>query len=75
MVGRQVEPTAGNSWGNKKYEGPCPPKGSVHSYVFTLYALKAPVTDADSTTALMKSIEELSLGKVTQTAVYSRWNS
>lgn len=28
-----------NSWGNEKYNGPCPPPGKLHHYVFTLYAL------------------------------------
>jgi Raf kinase inhibitor-like YbhB/YbcL family protein len=28
-----------NSWGNLGYGGPCPPKGSAHTYVFKLYAL------------------------------------
>lgn len=28
-----------NSFGNVRYDGPCPPKGVTHSYVFTLYAL------------------------------------
>jgi Raf kinase inhibitor-like YbhB/YbcL family protein len=31
-----------NSFGNRKYAGPCPPKGDQpHRYVFTLYALKS----------------------------------
>lgn len=30
-----------NDYGNKKYEGPCPPKGQQHRYFFTLYALTA----------------------------------
>lgn len=28
-----------NSFSKKSYNGPCPPKGTTHSYVFTLYAL------------------------------------
>lgn len=28
-----------NSWGKQQYNGPCPPKGTQHRYVFTLYAL------------------------------------
>lgn len=28
-----------NSWGRTEYGGPCPPAGSTHRYVFTLYAL------------------------------------
>lgn len=28
-----------NSFGNMSYNGPCPPKGATHSYIFTLYAL------------------------------------
>ncbi|MEX2143296.1 MAG: YbhB/YbcL family Raf kinase inhibitor-like protein [Anaerolineales bacterium] len=28
-----------NSWGTPEYGGPCPPQGTMHTYVFTLYAL------------------------------------
>jgi Raf kinase inhibitor-like YbhB/YbcL family protein len=28
-----------NSYGHQAYDGPCPPSGKVHRYVFTLYAL------------------------------------
>lgn len=30
---------APNSWGRTRYNGPCPPAGATHYYVFTLYAL------------------------------------
>ena len=33
-----------NSFGDARYGGPCPPKGDqAHRYVFTLYALRAPL--------------------------------
>lgn len=28
-----------NSWGNMQYKGPCPPRGTTHHYIFTIYAL------------------------------------
>lgn len=31
-----------NGFGNLGWGGPCPPRGSAHRYVFTLYALDAP---------------------------------
>jgi len=31
-----------NDFGNKRYDGPCPPPGKPHRYVFTLYALSVP---------------------------------
>lgn len=31
--------TGKNSTGNSGYTGPCPPRGSVHRYYFTVYAL------------------------------------
>jgi len=64
-----------NSWGKSVYNGPCPPKGTVHNYVFTLYALdtmlKLPAgADAKTLFAAMKGHV---LKTLTQTAVYSRW--
>lgn len=44
-----------NSWGNAKYEGPCPPKGE-HRYQFTLYAL-------DSHLNLPNGVDRAQLGK------------
>jgi Raf kinase inhibitor-like YbhB/YbcL family protein len=29
--------------GGRSYTGPCPPAGETHSYVFTVYALRAPL--------------------------------
>ena len=36
----QVGTEGRNSFGNTSYEGPCPPSGKAHRYVFRLYALK-----------------------------------
>ncbi|MQC26115.1 MAG: YbhB/YbcL family Raf kinase inhibitor-like protein [Chloroflexi bacterium] len=39
-----------NSWGRMGYGGPCPPEGSTHRYVFTLYALDTILSlDSDAT--------------------------
>jgi Raf kinase inhibitor-like YbhB/YbcL family protein len=51
-VGAQI---AKNSWGNKKYQGPCPPKGSEHRYIISLYALNTTLSlpdDADAVAIL-----------------------
>ncbi|EKD71013.1 MAG: hypothetical protein ACD_46C00298G0003 [uncultured bacterium] len=66
-----------NSWNKARYNGPCPPKGSAHTYTFTLYALDTKLSvpaGADGktvTNALAKHI----IGKIEITAVYSRWLS
>src|SRR3990167_2155450 len=64
-----------NSFGKLQYSGPCPPKGSAHSYVFTLYALDTKLTipaGADAKTVL-HTIQNHLLGKTQLTAIYSRW--
>ena len=64
-----------NSFGKLQYNGPCPPKGSAHSYEFTLYALDSKLTlpaEADAKTVL-DTIQKHMLGKTQLTAVYSRW--
>jgi Raf kinase inhibitor-like YbhB/YbcL family protein len=52
--------TGANSWGRKKYSGPCPPQGQTHHYIFTLYALDTsmvlpPDTDAQT---LLKAMQQ-----------------
>lgn len=49
-----------NSWGKQQYNGPCPPKGAEHRYVFTLYALDTtlalkPGADANTLTDAMRN--------------------
>lgn len=40
-----------NSFGNRAYNGPCPPKGSTHHYIFSLYALNTSLQLADNADA------------------------
>ena len=51
-----------NSWGNQKYDGPCPPKGSgTHHYHFTIYALdikKLDTKDAPDKNQIIQSIKD-----------------
>jgi len=63
-----------NDFGHEGYEGPCPPKGSTHRYVFTVYAV-------DSTLRLnvlydhadfQKALKGHVLGQGSLTATYSR---
>jgi hypothetical protein len=42
--GRTALTTSGtNTFGKVGYDGPCPPAGPAHHYVFRLYALRAPL--------------------------------
>ena len=66
---------AKNNFENAKYNGPCPPKGVSHTYLFSLYALDSKLTlpsTADAKTVL-QAIQKHNLGEAKLTAVYSRW--
>lgn len=63
------------SWGKSQYNGPCPPKGSPHHYIFTLYALDTPqLTLAQSTDAeaLLRNINKHILAQTELTGLYAR---
>jgi Raf kinase inhibitor-like YbhB/YbcL family protein len=64
-----------NSWGKTAYNGPCPPKGTSHHYVFTLYALDKKLNLAEGTDApkLMAVMKNHILDKTSFVAVYTRW--
>ena len=64
-----------NSWNKLVYNGPCPPKGTSHRYIFTLYALNTKLKTPVGADALMvmDAMQKHILKQVTQTAVYSRW--
>lgn len=63
-----------NSWGKMQYDGPCPPPGSRHHYIFTLYALDIkldPLTEVDGKNFLIQ-IQGHIIQKVQLTMAYSR---
>ncbi|MBV8801518.1 MAG: YbhB/YbcL family Raf kinase inhibitor-like protein [Gammaproteobacteria bacterium] len=64
-----------NSKGEKKYSGPCPPRGSAHTYHLALYALDNTLTlpaGVEGKT-VEASIKNHVLKKAEMTTVYSRW--
>jgi Raf kinase inhibitor-like protein, YbhB/YbcL family len=62
-----------NSFGDKKYGGPCPPMGT-HHYKFKLYALDEVLTLADSTekSELIKAMNNHVIASSVLTGTYSR---
>jgi len=69
----------GKTWGvasfsKTGYQGPCPPPGKPHRYVFTLFALSAPTGLKPGATRpqLLKAISATTLGTATLTATYGR---
>lgn len=75
---REPTPNTGvsgkNDFGHEGYNGPCPPKGSTHHYVFTVYAvdtmlsLRLLYSHADFQKALQAHV----LRQATLTATYGR---
>ncbi len=65
---------AKNSGGVVGYTGPCPPKGTVHSYALTLYALDQmlKVQPGDDAITLRNLIEEASTDLAVSTFTYQR---
>lgn len=65
---------ATNSFNNKKYNGPCPPVGESHHYVFTVYALNKNLhlkSDANAMQVL-SAIKNHIIEKAELTATYQR---
>ena len=62
-----------NSWGSKKYQGPCPPSGT-HRYQFRLYALDTTLKYSSSLDKgeILKAIEGRILAESILTGLYSR---
>lgn len=63
-----------NSWGKQEYNGPCPPKGSTHRYIFSLYALNTTLslpTDSEAP-AVLNAIQNHVLGNAELKALYTK---
>jgi Raf kinase inhibitor-like YbhB/YbcL family protein len=63
-----------NSWGRLGWNGPAPPPGKVHHYVFTVYALSAPTGLAAGATleALRRAMKGKVLAEGRWTGTYKR---
>ena len=63
-----------NSWGKAGWGGPMPPAGKVHHYVFTLYALDAPLELGPGATKaeLLEAVQGHVLGTAVLTGTYQR---
>lgn len=64
-----------NSFGKQTYNGPCPPKGEHHIYIYTLYALDTKLTlpNGAGGEAVLQEVKKHTLEKKTLTASFSRW--
>lgn len=65
--------TGMNTFGNIRYNGPCPPKAETHHYIFTLYALdtKLTLTSTDAP-GLIKAMQNHIIATAELMALYKR---
>lgn len=63
-----------NDFGREGYAGPCPPKGSRHRYIFTVYAVDGslPLRPLYSHAEFQKALQNHVLSQATLTATYAR---
>ena len=62
-----------NDFGETGYNGPCPPKGKIHHYVFTVYALDTRINEKGHTAAeLKKAMKGHVMGSASVTGLYKR---
>ncbi len=66
--------TLENSWQQNNYNGPCPPKGKLHHYHFTLYALDQLLILPTTATAtdVLQSMQHHILAKTELVATYEK---
>lgn len=62
-----------NSWGNAKYQGPCPPFGA-HRYIFTLYALskRLPLNKGVATKIALDAMTGHVIGSAVLSGLYQK---
>ncbi len=62
-----------NDFGETGYNGPCPPKGKAHRYIFTVYALDIKITEKGlSAAALKKAMKGHIQGSASITGMFKR---
>lgn len=62
-----------NDFGEAGYNGPCPPKGKPHRYIFTVFALDSKIADRDlRLSEFKKLIKGHVLGSAAITGMYKR---
>lgn len=63
-----------NSWGRSQYNGPCPPHGKPHHYIFTLYALdtKLNLPQESAVETLIKAMQGHILASTQIIALFDR---
>jgi hypothetical protein len=63
-----------NDFRRTGYNGPCPPPGPPHRYVFTLYALKTDISLPPGATkaALQRAMKDQVLAEASFTGTYAR---
>ncbi len=66
-----------NDFGLAEYDGPCPPPGLVHRYVFTVYALSSPLNLPQSSTfpsnaeTLLRALNGRTLAQASITGLFA----
>lgn len=71
----RIRSTVGkNSWNKSSYNGPCPPKGALHHYLFTLYALdkKLVLPNDSDVNAVLAQIKAHLIQQTSMIAEYTR---
>ncbi len=63
-----------NSFGNKQWNGPCPPAGPPHTYRFTVHALNQQLEVADDASAaeVISVLDLIAIGQASVTGSYER---
>ncbi|MEZ5257452.1 MAG: YbhB/YbcL family Raf kinase inhibitor-like protein [Ilumatobacteraceae bacterium] len=63
-----------NSFGNARYDGPCPPSGTTHAYLIEVYALgqQLEIPDGAPASEVIEAVQFASLAQVSLLGNYTR---
>ncbi len=64
-----------NNFNKNDYSGPCPPKGNLHHYIFTLYALDSKLSIANDASPqdVLNAMKNHVISQTELVGMYSRW--